>query len=278
MTASPQACNPTDAPHNNGAAPTKARGQNLIGLCREDLMALLADMNVPDRSQHMRTEQLWHWIYHRGVRDFHHMTTIAKDMRQALAELYSLERPEIVRTEISQDGTRKWLIRSEPGVAFETVYIPEENRGTLCISSQVGCTLNCTFCLTGTQRLVRNLSAGEIVAQLMIARDELDDWPVIGAGNEHDRAITNIVMMGMGEPLYNFDNTKKALSIVSDGDGISISKRRITLSTAGVVPEIPRCGDEIGVMLAISLHAVRDEVRGRFGIELVLEVKMLGEF
>ena len=226
-------------------------------------MALLADMGVPDRSQHMRAEQLWHWIYHRGVRDFHHMTTIAKDMRHALAERFSLERPEIVRTEISQDGTRKWLIRSEPGVEFETVYIPEENRGTLCLSSQVGCTLNCTFCHTGTQRLVRNLSAGEIIAQLMIARDELDDWPVIGASNEHDRAITNIVMMGMGEPLYNFDNTKKALSIVSDGDGISISKRRITLSTAGVVPEIPRCGDEIGVMLAISLHAVRDEVRDR---------------
>jgi len=261
MTAPPQVHNPTDLPHNNGAVPTKPRGQNLIGLTRDDLKAVLADMGVPDRAQHMRAQQLWHWIYHRGVRDFHHMTTIAKDMRQALAELYCLERPEIVRTEISQDGTRKWLIQSEPGVAFETVYIPEENRGTLCISSQVGCTLNCTFCLTGTQRLVRNLSAGEIVAQLMIARDELDDWPVIGASNERDRAITNIVMMGMGEPLYNFDNTKKALSIVSDGDGIAISKRRITLSTAGVVPEIPRCGHEIGVMLAISLHAVRDEVR-----------------
>ncbi|MCL4159820.1 UNVERIFIED_CONTAM: hypothetical protein GTU68_013668 [Idotea baltica] len=208
----------------------------------------------------MRSSQLWHWLYVRGVSDFAHMTNIAKDLRQKLAEAFTIARPEIVTEQISVDGTRKWLFRFPPRgagrpVEVETVYIPEEGRGTLCVSSQVGCTLTCTFCHTGTQKLVRNLTAEEVLSQILLARDRLGDFP------DARRLVTNIVMMGMGEPLYNFDNVKKALLIASDGDGLSLSKRRITLSTSGVVPEIFRTGDEIGCMLAISLHAVRDDLR-----------------
>ena len=205
----------------------------------------------------MRTRQFWNWIYVHGARDFDAMTNLAKPFRRLMADHFSLTRPEIVSEQISSDGTRKWLLRTGPGIEFETVFIPEPGRGTLCVSSQVGCTLNCRFCHTGTQKLVRNLTAGEIVGQVMIARDALGDWPSAGK----NRRLTNVVMMGMGEPLYNFDNVKAALAIVADGDGLAISKRRITLSTAGVVPMIPRAGAEIGSALAISLHATRDELR-----------------
>jgi len=207
----------------------------------------------------MRTSQLWHWIYHRGVTDFDAMTTIARDLRATLASRLVIGRPEIVVAQISTDGTRKWLLRFADGKEAECVFIPEEDRGTLCISSQVGCTLNCRFCHTGTQAWVRNLSPAEIVAQVMVARDALGEWPT----STENRQITNIVMMGMGEPLYNFDNVRDALAIVMDHEGISISRRRITLSTAGVVPEMARCGTEIGVNLAVSLHAVRDQIRDR---------------
>ena len=248
------------------AAPEHVTGANLIhltGQSRSQLKETLQKVGVPARALNMRADQIWHWTYHRGITGFDDMTNMSKDLRAALDDTCTLARPEIVNRQISTDGTRKWLLRAAPGVEFETVYIPEHRRGTLCISSQVGCTLTCTFCHTGTQRLVRNLTPGEIVGQLLVARDELDDWPEVGVGAAENRAITNVVMMGMGEPLYNFDNVKQALHIVSDGDGIAISKRRITLSTAGVVPEIKRCGDEIGVMLAISLHGVRDELRDR---------------
>ena len=233
----------------------------LIGASRDDLSAALRSIGIPDSALRMRLSQIWHWLYHRGCRDFSEMTNIAKEMRATMAAQFTLERPTIVQRQISEDGTRKWLVRTSPGIEFETVFIPEEDRGTLCISSQVGCTLTCAFCHTGTQRLVRNLTAQELVAQVMMARDELNDWPAVGVGADRTRAITNVVLMGMGEPLYNFDNVKKALAIVSDGDGIAISRRRITLSTAGVVPQISRCGSEMGVMLAISLHAVRDDLR-----------------
>ncbi len=205
----------------------------------------------------MRARQLWNWIYVHGARDFSQMTNLAKNFRKTMAGRFSLARPEIVSEQISEDGTRKWLLKTAPGIEFETVFIPEEDRGTLCVSSQVGCTLNCRFCHTGTQKLVRNLNPFEIVGQLMVARDALCDWPSTG----ENRRVTNVVMMGMGEPLYNFDNVKAALTIVADGDGLALSKRRITLSTAGVVPMIARAGAEIGSSLAISLHAVRDELR-----------------
>jgi 23S rRNA (adenine2503-C2)-methyltransferase len=205
----------------------------------------------------MRARQLWNWMYVHGARDFGAMSNLAKPFRSLLADQFSIARPEIVSEQISSDGTRKWLLRTGPGVEFETVFIPETGRGTLCVSSQVGCTLNCRFCHTGTQPLVRNLTAEEIVGQVMIARDALGDWP----STAEPRRLTNVVMMGMGEPLYNFDNVKAALAIVADGDGLAVSKRRITLSTAGVVPMIPRAGAEIGSALAISLHAVRDELR-----------------
>ncbi len=200
---------------------------------------------------------MWNWIYVHGARDFGVMTNLAKDFRALMERRFSLARPEIVEEQISSDGTRKWLLRAGPGVEFETVFIPEPGRGTLCVSSQVGCTLNCRFCHTGTQKLVRNLSPGEIVGQVMVARDALGDWPSTADG----RRLTNVVMMGMGEPLYNFENVKAALAIVADGEALSLSKRRITLSTAGVVPMIARAGAEIGSALAISLHAVRDEIR-----------------
>ncbi|MBV8975907.1 MAG: 23S rRNA (adenine(2503)-C(2))-methyltransferase RlmN [Alphaproteobacteria bacterium] len=228
----------------------------LIGLSTTELRSALAAAGVPEKAAPMRARQLWNWIYVHGARDFGAMSNLAKEFRALSADTFSLARPEIVSEQISNDGTRKWLLRSG-GQEFETVFIPEPGRGTLCVSSQVGCTLNCRFCHTGTQRLVRNLTPGEIVGQVMVARDRLSDWPSTG----ESRRLTNVVMMGMGEPLYNFDNVKAALAIVADGDGLALSKRRITLSTAGVVPMIPRAGAEIGSALAISLHAVRDEVR-----------------
>ncbi|MQW89864.1 23S rRNA (adenine(2503)-C(2))-methyltransferase RlmN [Sinorhizobium saheli] len=244
---------------------------SLIGLLREDMAKLLVEKGVPERQVKMRVSQLWHWLYVRGVSDFDQMSNVSKDMREMLKAHFTVARPEIVEEQVSNDGTRKWLLRFPPRgagrpVEIETVYIPEEGRGTLCISSQVGCTLTCSFCHTGTQKLVRNLTAEEILSQLLLARDRLGDFPerdtpqgaIVPA---EGRKITNIVMMGMGEPLYNFDNVKTALLIASDGDGLSLSKRRITLSTSGIVPEIYRTGEEIGVMLAISLHAVNDELR-----------------
>jgi len=231
--------------------------KSLIGLPPASLAAALAEAGVPEKSARMRARQLWNWIYVHGARDFAAMSNLAKDFRAEMAAHFTLARPEIVTEQISSDGTRKWLLRTGPGIEFETVYIPEADRGTLCVSSQVGCTLNCRFCHTGTQKLVRNLTPMEIVGQLLVARDSLGDWPSTAPG----RKVTNVVMMGMGEPLYNFDNVKTALAIVTDGDGLALSMRRVTLSTAGVVPVIPRAGEEIGSGLAISLHAVRDELR-----------------
>ena len=245
---------------------------SLVGLTRAQLAALLGAIGVPEAQRKMRVQQLWHWIYFRGFTEFDLMTSLSKNLRAALAEKFTLARPEVVAEQVSVDGTRKWLLRlpgevqGERPHEVECVYIPDTDRGTLCVSSQVGCTLTCSFCHTGTQRLVRNLTADEIVGQVMVARDRLGDWPggvrpndgVIPTG---DRCVTNIVMMGMGEPLYNLDAVRDALLIVADGDGIAISKRRITLSTSGVVPNIERAGAEIGCMLAVSLHAVRDELR-----------------
>jgi 23S rRNA (adenine2503-C2)-methyltransferase len=244
---------------------------SLIGLTREEIAAALRDKGVAEKQIKMRVAQLWHWIYVRGVSDFDHMTNVAKDMREMLKTHFTIARPEIVEEQVSNDGTRKWLLRfpargAGRPVEIEAVYIPEEGRGTLCISSQVGCTLTCSFCHTGTQRLVRNLTSEEILSQLLLARDRLGDFPDREAPQgtimpAEGRKVSNIVMMGMGEPLYNFDAVKQALLIATDGDGLSLSKRRVTLSTSGVVPEIFRTGDEIGVMLAISLHAVRDDLR-----------------
>src|SRR5260221_10662185 len=237
-----------------------AAKKTLIGLTREGLKRELAAIGVETKQASMRASQLWNALYVQGATSFDRMTTLAKPFRNELGKEFSLDRPEVVAAQTSSDGTRKWLIRFGPGIEIETVFIPEEDRGTLCVSSQVGCTLNCRFCHTGTQKLVRNLTSAEIVSQILVARDHLKEWP--GAGrNSSTRQITNVVMMGMGEPLYNFENVRDALAIVSDGEGLSVSKRRITLSTAGVVPMIPRAGDEIGSMLAISLHAVRDEIR-----------------
>ena len=242
--------------------PTKP---SLVGLSRAELSERLGSIGVPEKQRKMRAQQLWHWMYVRGAQTFADMTNVSKDMRAELEQHFTVDRPEVVTEQISNDGTRKWLLRL-PGDGVgrahevECVYIPETDRGTLCVSSQVGCTLNCSFCHTGTQRLVRNLTAGEILGQVMVARDRLGDWVDRETPNGN-RLVTNIVMMGMGEPLYNFDAVRDALLIVSDGEGIGISRRRITLSTSGVVPNIARTGDEIGVMLAISLHAVRDELR-----------------
>src|SRR5438128_7827016 len=239
---------------------------SLIGLSRAEIADRLGEIGVLPAQRKMRTQQLWHWMYVRGAKDFDAMTSISKEMRAQLVQHFTVDRPEVVAEQVSNDGTRKWLLRLPSGNSVEKahevecVYIPETDRGTLCVSSQVGCTLTCSFCHTGTQRLVRNLTAGEIVGQVMLARDRLNDWAdrETPAGN---RLVTNVVMMGMGEPLYNFDAVRDAMLIVADGDGIGISRRRITLSTSGVVPNIVRTGDEIGVMLAISLHAVRDELR-----------------
>jgi 23S rRNA (adenine2503-C2)-methyltransferase len=238
---------------------------SLVGLSREELSDRLGDIGIAPKQRKMRVQQLWHWMYVRGAQSFADMTNVSKDMRAQLEQHFTVDRPEVVAEQISNDGTRKWLLRL-PGDAagraheVECVYIPETDRGTLCVSSQVGCTLNCSFCHTGTQRLVRNLTAGEILGQVMVARDRLGDWIDRETPNGN-RLVTNVVMMGMGEPLYNFDAVRDALLIVSDNEGIGISRRRITLSTSGVVPNIARTGDEIGVMLAISLHAVRDELR-----------------
>ncbi|MBR0554136.1 23S rRNA (adenine(2503)-C(2))-methyltransferase RlmN [Ciceribacter sp. L1K23] len=244
---------------------------SLIGLDREQLGEALRGCGVPERQIKMRVSQIWNWLYVRGISDFDAMANVSRDLRDVLKRHFTIARPEIVEEQISNDGTRKWLLRFPPRgagrpVEVESVYIPEEGRGTLCISSQVGCTLTCSFCHTGTQRLVRNLTAEEILSQLLLARDRLGDFPDRDVPQgamipSSDRKVTNIVMMGMGEPLYNFEEVKKALLIASDGDGLSLSKRRITLSTSGVVPEIYRTGEEIGVMLAISLHAVRDDLR-----------------
>jgi 23S rRNA (adenine2503-C2)-methyltransferase len=257
------------APLERYVAPEKP---SLIGLTRAQLGALLGAIGVPAAQRKMRVQQLWHWIYFRGFTDFDLMTSVSKELRAKLAENFTLDRPEVVAEQVSVDGTRKWLLRlpgevqGERPHEVECVYIPDTERGTLCVSSQVGCTLTCAFCHTGTQRLVRNLTAGEIVGQVLAARDYLGDWPggvrpsdgVIPTG---DRCVTNIVMMGMGEPLYNLDAVRDALLIVADGEGLAISKRRITLSTSGVVPNIERAGAEIGCMLAVSLHAVRNELR-----------------
>jgi 23S rRNA (adenine2503-C2)-methyltransferase len=239
------------------AGPLARTRPSLIGLDRAALAAALGEYGLAPKEAGLRARQLWHWLYWRGATSFAPMTTLAKPLREGLEAAFSLERPQIAAEQISKDGTRKWLIRLGPGVEVETVFIPEEDRGTLCVSSQVGCTLNCRFCHTGTQALVRNLTAAEIVTQVLIARDALGEWPTPQEG----RKLTNIVFMGMGEPLYNFEAVKAAIEIIADGEGLSISKRRITVSTAGVVPMIERLGTESGAMLAISLHAVRDELR-----------------
>jgi 23S rRNA (adenine2503-C2)-methyltransferase len=258
------------APLERYAEPAKP---SLAGKTRAELAAALADAGVPPAQRRMRVQQLWHWIYVRGATSFEAMTNVSKELRATLEERFTLVRPTVVAEQVSVDGTRKWLLRLPgenprgPPHDIECVYIPETGRGTLCISSQVGCTLTCSFCHTGTQRLVRNLTAGEIVGQIMVARDRLGDWPGARAPDggvvptDGGRFVTNIVMMGMGEPLYNFEAVRDALQVVADNEGIAISKRKITVSTSGVVPNIARCGDEIGVMLAVSLHAVRNDLR-----------------
>jgi 23S rRNA (adenine2503-C2)-methyltransferase len=251
--------------------PVMSDKPSLIGMTRPQLGEALLDVGIAPSQVKMRVQQLWHWLYVRGVSDFADMRNISKDLVTRLSDAFTIQRPEIVEEQISSDGTRKWLFRFPPRgagrpVEIETVYIPEEGRGTLCISSQVGCTLTCTFCHTGTQKLVRNLTTEEILSQLLVARDRLGDFPHrdTPAGAivpSEGRLVSNIVMMGMGEPLYNYDNVRDALLIASDGDGLALSKRRITLSTSGVVPMIGEIGRETGVMLAISLHATRDELR-----------------
>ena len=232
---------------------------NLSGLTREALRQALIDAGVcPPEKARMRASQVWRWIHHYGVTGFAQMSDIAKDTRAALAGAFTLARPEIVERQVSKDGTRKWLIRTAPGIEIETVYIPDVGRaGALCVSSQVGCTLNCTFCHTGTQKLVRNLTAAEIVAQVQVARDDLEEWP----SPKEDRRLSNIVFMGMGEPLYNLDNVADAIDIISDNEGIALSRRRITVSTSGVVPQLEALGERTAAMLAISLHATNDPLR-----------------
>jgi 23S rRNA (adenine2503-C2)-methyltransferase len=256
-----------------GASPTDAPIR-LAGATRAEIARALAEIGVPERELRMRAGQLWHWIYHRGAREFSAMRNVSRPLLDKLAERCTLERPQITSEQVSADGTRKWLLRMPPtgrhdrGAEIECVYIPESDRGTLCVSSQVGCTLNCTFCHTGTQKLVRNLTAAEIVAQAMVARDRLGDFPggiaptdgIVPSG-EGVRAVSNIVFMGMGEPLYNFDHVRDAIGVLTDGEGLSLSKRRITVSTSGVVPELEALGRECGTMLAISLHATNDSLR-----------------
>ncbi len=236
---------------------------NLVGLTRAGLKDALISAGTPQNQANMRLGQVWQWIYEKGVRDFDLMTNLAKSYRTLLKEQFVLEVPEVVTKQVSEDGTRKYLMRIEGGHEVETVYIPEADRGTLCISSQVGCTLTCSFCHTGTQRLVRNLTASEIVGQILVARDDLGEWPIPGAPKNETRLLSNIVLMGMGEPLYNFDNVRDAMKIAMDPEGISLSRRRITLSTSGVVPEIAKTAQEIGCLLAVSFHATTDEVRDR---------------
>jgi 23S rRNA (adenine2503-C2)-methyltransferase len=266
---------------------------DLIGLPRPRIRELFEEAGLDAKAAKLRAKQVFHWLYHRGVTDFEAMTDIAKPMRPWLAERFVIGRPDVVEAQHSVDGTRKWLLRTADGHDFEMVFIPDETRGTLCVSSQVGCTLTCSFCHTGTMKLVRNLTPGEIVGQVMLARDALGEWPrgtmvsdadVIDEDDEaghytaDGRLLTNIVMMGMGEPLYNFDHVRDALKLVMDGDGLALSKRRITLSTSGVIPMMERCGEEIGVNLAVSLHGVRKEVRDelvplnkKYGIEDLLQ-------
>ncbi|MCF1505269.1 23S rRNA (adenine(2503)-C(2))-methyltransferase RlmN [Afifella sp. H1R] len=276
--ATPAAAPRFDASAQPLSTDASAVRRSLVGLSREELADALGEIGVPERQRRMRVNQLWHWLYLRGATSFDAMTNMGKELRAALDDKFAIARPEIVSEQISVDGTRKWLMRfpaqgaDRPGptagrpVDVETVYIPEEGRGTLCVSSQVGCTLNCTFCHTGTQKLVRNLTPGEIVSQILVARERIGDFPDLATPQgaivpTEGRLVSNIVMMGMGEPLYNFENVRDALLIASDGEGLSLSKRRITLSTSGVVPGIFRTGEEIGCMLAISLHAVRDDLR-----------------
>ena len=251
---------------------------NLVGLTRDAMREVLIAHGTPEKQARMRVGQIWQWIYQWGVRDFSVMTNLSKAYRAELAETLVIEVPEVVSKQVSEDGTRKWLVRIAGGHEVEVVYIPEEARGTLCISSQVGCTLTCSFCHTGTQKLVRNLTAGEIVGQVMLARDDLNEWPTPGAPKDETRLLSNIVLMGMGEPLYNFENVRDAMKIAMDAEGIQLSRRRITLSTSGVVPEIARTAQEIGCQLAVSFHATTDEVRNRlvpinkrWNIETLLE-------
>ena len=236
---------------------------NLIGLTRGALRNVLIKADTPEKQARMRTRQVWQWIYEKGVRDFDAMTNLAKSYRTKLKESFVLEVPKILTKQVSEDGTRKYLVRLEGDHDVEVVYIPEESRGTLCISSQVGCTLTCSFCHTGTQRLVRNLTSAEIIGQILLARDDLGQWPIRSMGNKEPRLLSNIVLMGMGEPLYNFDNVRDAMKIAMDPEGICISRRRITLSTSGVVPEIAKTAEEIGCLLAVSFHATTDEVRNK---------------
>ncbi|TNJ42230.1 23S rRNA (adenine(2503)-C(2))-methyltransferase RlmN [Phaeobacter sp. B1627] len=251
---------------------------NLVGLTRDRMREVLIENGTPEKQAKMRVGQIWQWIYQWGVRDFAAMTNLAKAYRAQLEETFEIRIPEVVSKQVSTDGTRKYLVRIAGGHEVEVVYIPEDDRGTLCISSQVGCTLTCTFCHTGTQKLVRNLTPAEIVGQVMMARDDLEEWPTPGAPKDETRLLSNIVLMGMGEPLYNFDNVRDAMKIAMDPEGISLSRRRITLSTSGVVPEIARTAQEIGCLLAISFHATTDEVRDvlvpinrRWNIETLLE-------
>jgi 23S rRNA (adenine2503-C2)-methyltransferase len=243
----------TQNAHARAFAPPKQTAEHLVGLDREELSARVQELGEP----RFRAKQLWHWVYHHGATDFGAMSSLAKGFRAKLSEQHSVARPAVKMDRTSEDGTRKWLVRLRDLQEIESVFIPEADRGTLCISSQVGCTLTCRFCHTGTQRLVRNLSAGEILEQIMLARDSLDEWPTPKDG----RRLTNIVLMGMGEPLYNYDQVAKAMRIAMDPEGLGFSRRRITLSTSGVVPMMQRCGEELGVNLAVSLHAVRDELR-----------------
>ena len=236
---------------------------NLVGLTRDQLRETLIAHGTPEKQAKMRTGQIWQWIYQWGVRDFDAMTNLAKAYRAELKDKFVIAIPEVVSRQVSSDGTRKYLVRIAGGHEVEVVYIPEEGRGTLCVSSQVGCTLTCSFCHTGTQKLVRNLTAAEIVGQVMLARDDLGEWPVPGAPKEETRLLSNVVLMGMGEPLYNFENVRDAMKIVMDPEGIQLSRRRITLSTSGVVPEIARTAEEIGCLLAVSFHATTDEVRDK---------------
>ncbi|HEY0958037.1 MAG TPA: 23S rRNA (adenine(2503)-C(2))-methyltransferase RlmN [Novosphingobium sp.] len=292
----PGQIDPVPVPRPNlvdGVTPRADGRVDLIGLPKKRIAGLFETAGLDAKAAKLRAKQVFHWLYHRGVTDFEAMTDIAKTMRPWLAERFVIGRPEIVEAQHSSDGTRKWLLRTADGHDFEMVFIPDEARGTLCVSSQVGCTLNCRFCHTGTMRLVRNLTVGEIVGQVMLARDALGEWPKgrmdftfeededgeeDGGYSADGRLLTNIVMMGMGEPLYNFDNVRDALKLVMDGDGLALSKRRITLSTSGVVPMMGKCGEEIGVNLAVSLHAITKDIRDeivpinkKYGIEELLQ-------
>ena len=236
---------------------------NIVGLTRSSLREVLIEIGTPEKHANMRVGQIWQWIYEKGIRDFGKMTNLAKPYRESLQKNFLISVPKIISKNISKDGTRKYLMRIDGGHEIETVYIPEENRGTLCISSQVGCTLTCSFCHTGTQRLVRNLTSSEIVGQILVARDDLGEWPAQGIPKTEPRLLSNVVLMGMGEPLYNFDNVRDAMKIAMDPEGIALSRRRITLSTSGVVPEIAKTAEEIGCQLAISFHATTDEIRDK---------------